>query len=448
MKKNQNTSRRVALSLLGPAALVALCGCVQQPVGASASNQWQDQWHSQVQEDAVVAEREARPAFRGDRISQPDRSARNEFGTGSSSRFLMTSHAVQPVSAQSPEPPMSGATLGMFPERLSPTSAGGAAPMTGREESANVTQVTFSDVGAAFDPVVSRDGSTIVFASTQHRETSDIYLKRFGQNVVTQLTDDESDDAMPAISPDGKRIAFASNRDGFWNIYVMPSTGGRPVQITSDRAHCVHPSWSPDGRQLVYTRLGRVSGRWELWVADLTNSPVSHFIGYGLFPKWSPVAGSGENGADRILFQRARERDERAFGVWTLDYKDGHASNATQIAASSDAALINPTWSPDGRRILFSSIPNDGNWAKNPGARPSSASLYMIDVNGSNLVRLTSGRTVDLMPAWGSDGTVYFSSDRGGAENLWALNITPAVELARQMTGEDGPAVAGVPDND
>ncbi len=448
MKKTQNPSRGIALGVLGPAALVALSGCVHQPAGDASSNKWQDQWHSPVQEDAVVADGETRPGLMGSRISQPDRSARNEFGSGGSARFMMASHAVQPVSEQHPEPPLSGATLGMFPERLSPTGVGGAAPMTGREESANVTQVTFSDVGAAFDPVVSRDGSTIVFASTQHRETSDIYLKRFGQNVVTQLTDDESDDAMPAISPDGQRIAFASNRDGYWNIYVMPSTGGRPVQITSDRAHCVHPSWSPDGRQLVYTRLGRVSGRWELWVADLTNSPVSHFIGYGLFPKWSPVAGNGANGADRILFQRARERDERAFGVWTLDYKDGHASNATQIAASADAALINPTWSPDGRRILFSSIPNDGSWATNPGTRPTSASLYMVDVNGSNLVRLTSGRTVDLMPAWGSDGTVYFSSNRGGAENLWALNITPAVELARQMAGESGPAVAGVPEND
>lgn len=448
MNETQKNSRRTALSVLGPAALIALSGCVQQPLGASNSNKWQDPWHSQVQEEAVVAEREGSRNFVGNRISQPDRSARNQFGSASSSRFVMASYSAQPVSAQSPEPPLSGATLGMFPERLSPTGMGGAAPMTGREESVNVTQVTFSDVGAAFDPVVSRDGSTIVFASTQHRETSDIYLKRFGQNVVTQLTDDESDDAMPAISPDGKRIAFASNRDGYWNIYVMPATGGRPVQITSDRAHCVHPSWSPDGRQLVYTRLGRVSGRWELWVADLSNSPVSHFIGYGLFPKWSPVAGTGVDGADRILFQRARERDERAFGVWTLDYKDGHASNATQIAASSDAALINPTWSPDGRRILFSSIPNDGNWAKSPGSRPTAASLYMIDVNGSNLVRLTSGRTVDLMPAWGADGRVYFSSDRGGAENLWALNINPAVELARQMAGKDAPTFAGVPDND
>ena len=313
-----------------------------------------------------------------------------------------------------------------------------SAPATTRGErfdSANVTQVTFSSVGAVFDPFVSPGGEFVVFAGTQHSENSNIYLKRTNSRVVTRLTSDPSHDAMPAISPDGQRIAFCSDRDGQWDIYVMPITGGAAVRITNDASHELHPSWSPDGTKIVFSRLGQVSGRWELWVTDLTERPVSHFLGYGLFPEWCPLAGVGADGMDRIVFQRSRQRGDFAFGIWTIDYKDGVASNETEIASSSTAAYINPTWSPDGRRIAFAMVPNDGTW--NTTTRPKSVNLCMIDVDGMELVKLTDGSTIDLMPAWGADNTLYFASDRGSGENLWSLNIEPAVRLAESVGGRN-----------
>ena len=294
----------------------------------------------------------------------------------------------------------------------------------------NFTQVSFSQEGADFDPDVSKDGKQIVFASTQHRNTSDIYIKNVESRVVTQLTNDPANDVMPRISPDGTRIAFASNRAGNWDIYVMPIAGGRAIQITSSAADDLHPSWSPDGSQIVFCRLGEVSGQWELWITDVGNSGVAKFIGYGLFPEWCPAAGSGAGGADRIAFQKSRERGDRAFGIWTIDYKDGQAGTMTEIASSPIAACINPAWSPDGQWLAFATVPSPSAWAHSTNSRPPSADLWMADLNGNTRISLTSGRAVNLMPAWGPGNRLFFVSDRGGNDNIWTMDTTKVVALA------------------
>jgi len=314
-------------------------------------------------------------------------------------------------------------------------------------ESPNVSQVTYAYEGAAFDPSASRDGQTLVFASTQHRPTSDIYIKKVGSRVITQLTSSESHDAMPALSPDGSRIAFASDRAGNWDIYVMPSDGGRALQITSDPAHEIHPTWSPDGTRLVFNRLGRTTGQWEMWVTPSNDASVAHFIGYGMFPEWSPIAGLGPDGADLIAFQRARQRGDRAFSIWTMSYRDGFSGHATEIAAAPRAALINPTWSPDAKRLAFAAIPNDGSWESLPGGSPRNADLYMVDLDGTNLVKLTDGSSVDLMPAWASESSLFFASDRGGEENLWSLDVSGAVRLAEGPDGPNAPTFATAPED-
>ncbi len=324
------------------------------------------------------------------------------------------------------------------------------ARITPKAPSPNVSQITFANEGADFDPCVSPDGERIAFASTQHRSTADIYVKRTNSRTLTQLTNDPGDDVMPAFSPDGRRIAFASNRDGDWNVYVMPTTGGKAVQITGERTDELHPSWSPDGTSMVFCRLGEISGRWEMWVVDAGNPSAQTFIGYGLFPHWCPVAGSGENGADRILFQLGRDRGKRTYGIWTLEYQEGAAKNLTEIASSSDSALINPTWSVDGRWIAYAEVPVASDAAKLPQERsgasrlPHQASIWMINTDGTGKVALTSGAGASLMPAWGPDQKLYFVSNRGGSENLWAMSTQSAV-FAAFGNDADAPAVAHSP---
>ncbi|HYE60989.1 MAG TPA: DPP IV N-terminal domain-containing protein [Phycisphaerales bacterium] len=293
-----------------------------------------------------------------------------------------------------------------------------------------VSRVTFAEEGADFDPCVSRDGKKLVFASTQHRTNADIYWKKTDSRVVTQLTNDPGQDAMPAISPDGKSIAFASDRTGNWDIYVMPVTGGRAVQVTSDSADDVHPSWSPDGRSLVFSRQGQASGRWEMWVTEVANPAVANFIGYGVLPQWCPVAGTGSNGSDKVLFQLGRERGRRTFSLWTVEISNGTTGNTTEIASSAETALIDPSWSPDGQWVVYTEVPVDGS-----DSRPQWATLWMISGEGEGKVRLTDGTGLALSPVWGGNDRLFFVSDRSGKDNIWSLDLGPAVRSAQAALG-------------
>ncbi|MCL4743324.1 MAG: PD40 domain-containing protein [Phycisphaerales bacterium] len=312
---------------------------------------------------------------------------------------------------------------------------GGPSPSVG-SFGANASPFTEGQVGADFDPSVSPDGRFVVFASTRHRETPDLYLKRVGGSVLTQLTDESSSEVMPAISPDGKRVAFVSDRNGSWDLYVMPVTGGRPVQLTRDSSPDLHPSWSPDGTRIVFCRQGRSSGRWELWVVDADNPSVSRYIGEGLLPRWCPVPGTGTNGGDRIVYQRPRDRDDGAYGVWMMDVAGGEAGAPMHLVSLPDAACINPSWSPDGRHVVYSVVPTDG--------ASASGQLWMTDVEGSWRVALTGGPWRDHLPVWASDGRVYFVSDRTGTESIWSVDAGRVLASA----AESGAPVARVGSDD
>lgn len=339
------------------------------------------------------------------------------------------------------------------PLALSTTPAVAAPPSRGEDTSEGLLHVTFAAQGADFDPAVSRDGQTMVFASTQHRPTSDIYSKSINGRTITQLTTDPGNDVMPEISPDGQRIAFASNRSGNWDIYVMSAAGGQAVQITNDPAQELHPSWSPDGNRLVFCRLGEVSGRWEMWVTSVSGTSTNEFVGFGLFPKWCPAAGTGAGGRDKILFQRSRERGDRAFSLWTVDYRPGDASSATEIVSSANAAAINASWSPDGTRIVYATIdnPNDlSAGSDGSNSRLPVSNLWMTNIDGTQRVALTAGGFMNLMPTWanapGGGSRIYFVSDRTGVPNVWSVGTDKAIFAATGKAPERTSDVASTPE--
>lgn len=311
----------------------------------------------------------------------------------------------------------------------------------------NVRQVTSSYAGSDFDPIVTPDGKHLIFASTQHRPTADLYIKSVNGSVVTRLTDDPAQDVMPSISPDGNYITFASDRTGSWDLYIMPFEGGKVVQLTNESANDLHPTWSPDGSQIAFCRLGQQSGRWEIWVKDVLADNGAQFIGFGLFPEWCPVAGTGIAGADQILFQRSRERGDRAFSIWTLDFNPtpGTASRETELATAPNQALINPAWSPDGGFITFAAVPNSESWSKGTTARPDSSTIWMVSTKGTGKIKLTDGDSIDLMPVWGRNNDIFFVSNMDGQDHLWSMELSPAIRAASVMMPNLSDSFATVP---
>jgi Tol biopolymer transport system component len=253
----------------------------------------------------------------------------------------------------------------------------------------------------------------MVFSSTRHHVKPEIYLQRVDGTSVTQLTSDPAEDVQPVFSPDGKHIAFASTRAGSWDIYAMDLDGKNVTQVTSGPAQDMHPSFSPDGTRLAYCSIGGRSNQWELWVVNLATRERK-MIGYGLFPSWSP-----DKNVDRIAYQRARQRGSRWFSLWTVDLVDGEARRITEVAVSSNAAIVTPVWAPDGKRLAFATIVEPAQM--NKGKLRGQQDIWVIDADGGNRHRVTDGTGTNLCPSWAADNRVYFISDRGGQENIWSV---------------------------
>jgi TolB protein len=367
---NANVSR-----LLSCAAIAVLAGCSYEGSTSSSSDA----------DSAQLISR--RPA------SQPDFSA------------TQTTRSASTRSVSSTRRPASG-LVGLYGELQT-----GFPDDTGErfDGGSNVAQITFATEGACSDPDVDPAGERIVFASTQHSPTSDIYLKSTRGRTLTQMTTDPADDIMPVFHPSGNRIAFASNRSGNWDIYVMSVDGGQPMKV-------------PDGRRLIYCKLGSQSGRWEMWVVDTENPGVRRFLDYGLFPQWCP-----DPARSKILFQRARQRGSRYFGVWTLDYINGDSVHPTEIVSAGNAAVINPAWSADGSRIVFVTVVEPDENADEDSLVEQS-DVWIVNLDGSGRTNLTNGHYANYQPVWGNDGRVFFVSNRTGVDNIWAVTTFRAMD--------------------
>lgn len=281
----------------------------------------------------------------------------------------------------------------------------------------HIRQHSYPDVGQDMDPSVDPQGRYLVFSSTAHSPRPDIYIKAVDGRTVTQLTTDPASDIQPTISPDGQTIAFASNRSGVWEIYVTDLQGRAIRQVTRGGGQNLHPSWSPDGTKLVYCCNSDRSGQWELWITDLSGPAGRQFVGYGLFPVWSPTEA-------RIAFQRARGRGDQLYGIWTVTLgPDGEPSLPSLIASSAQTAFISPAFSADGEQLAFSAL-------QTAGSAVVGSDIYAVSVDGANLRRLTQGPGRKYNPTWAGQ-RIFFCSNRDGLENIWSV---------RADTGATAPA--------
>ena len=263
-----------------------------------------------------------------------------------------------------------------------------------------------------------------------------------------------------AQAPKTEKIAFSSNRDGNWEIYLMNPNGSRQERLTRNNALDHSPVWSPNGEQILFT--SDRDGVRDLYVMDADGSHVRRVFGkpaVRIEPTWSP---DGE----RIAFHAETPR-------WSIQTATIHGGDVKQVALAEWHGG-NPSWSANGKEIAFvrnvggthrifivnlgsgdirtflpkkQSLLYTPSWAPEGGklafcwyrwgVRDNSA-IFVANRNGSHL-RQISKRASGAYPAWSpdEDKIVYVEANIEGDRQIFVVDVKTGSETQLTHRGRN-----------
>lgn len=163
---------------------------------------------------------------------------------------------------------------------------------------------------------------------------------------LTRLTAGNWDDITPALGPDGNWLAYASRRNGYWDLYLLSLQDGGELRLTDTLAYDAAPSWSPDGAWLVYETYGAKSLDIAIRsVTDPAADPIrltdDSFLDSS--PAWSP-------GGRQIAFVSNRSGEPE---IWIINLDRATSDQFVNISRSPATVESHPAWSPDGTRLAW-----------------------------------------------------------------------------------------------
>lgn len=202
-------------------------------------------------------------------------------------------------------------------------------------------------------PDISPDGQAVAFSYL-----GDIWIVPVNGGVARPVTSHPAHDLMPVFSPDGKQIAFSSNRHGGYDVFVVPVQGGKPRRLTFDSASDMVCGWSADGKQVLFASM---------------RSPA--------FP--------------------------HNFELYTVPVEGGRTHRVS--AAEGKEGVFSPV----GDRLAY--VRGPGHWYRKGYRGSSNDDIWIADANGRNNQRLTNFVGQDTSPMWSGDGQfVYYVSEFHG----------------------------------
>jgi len=255
------------------------------------------------------------------------------------------------------------------------------------------------------------------------------------QRTLTRLTFDDGLQIGATWSPDGRLVAYSSNRGGKFDIWVQQVNGGNPIQVTKGPGQNWQPDWAPDGKYIAYRSEAGDGGLFivpALGGAGLERKVSS----FGYYPRWSPDS-------TRILFQSMDlgGMDANRFFIVGLD------GTPREVLKELGSVGVSAAWHPDGKRISA--------WVPHGGELASIPTFLTVPVEGGIPLRTEMSPEVGAdalnAPNWGewrqdfkfcwhpSGRAIYFERTFEGARNLWRMTIDPATlratGLERLTTG-------------
>ncbi len=204
---------------------------------------------------------------------------------------------------------------------------------------------------------------------------------------LRRLTQEPWLEFQPAMSPDGRLIAYRSEPNEDPELWIMNADGSGQHQLTPDGGF---PEWSPDGSMIAYAPAGGSSGRSGIAIMNADGSGKRRLPGtdYGENPSWSPDG-------KRIVFTSAHTGERFMYVV------DVDGSRVVDLSSAGEGSMV--AWSPDGRSILFASHRDHSDNYRD---------IYVMRPDGSDVRRLTFANGES--PAWSPDGRHIVFSAAGG----------------------------------
>lgn len=259
---------------------------------------------------------------------------------------------------------------------------------------------------------------------------------------VTRLTALDGLETLPAWSPDGRSIAYVSDQHGNPDIHVLDLASGSQLHLAESDAEDTQPAWSPDGRRIAFVSSRGRAARLDqsvqfgyslggsIWIAPAFGGPPERVVESGFDPAWSPDGRA-------LAFDASLDGPRR---IWRVELDGGEPM---RVSADASGARVHtrPAWSPDGSWIAFQ---------QHDGSNVGASGIGIVPASGGPAAAVVPVQGRNLSPEWLSDSTLVFSSDRGGALNLWLVHIDRAsgaprgepVRLTTGTTSEVEPAVA------
>jgi len=243
---------------------------------------------------------------------------------------------------------------------------------------------------------LSPDGSRIVFAvktmdGKRNRYVSHLYWVATRGGRPRRLTRGLVLDSSPCWSPDGRHIAFISKRDEkVPQVWVLPADGGEAFALTQLKGGPIrHLSWAPNGRALVFNHRVQPTEDPEEKKQRATYKHITRV--------WHKMDGDG-------FFPPER------WHVWTVSFPGGRMRQVTRGDQDDDC----PIWSPDGRRIAFTS-----NRIPDAEYSTSNEDLFVVGASGRGLRQVTKRHGPVSYPAWSRDGRHLYYAGHFGKEGEW-----------------------------
>ena len=240
-------------------------------------------------------------------------------------------------------------------------------------DGANQKQLTHQG-SIALSPHISPDNSRVAFSGVT-KEGWQILMYSLDLGRMVSFPHFGGDNYSPAWSSDGQTIAFSSSRTGNTEIYKVSSAGGSPTRLTQSKGPDVSPTWNPKTNAQI------------AWVSGRTGLPQ----------------------------------------IYTM------ASDGTNIVRITDQGYaVSPSWSPNGQFLAFAWVRHYG-----PGA-PGASDIYVMDVASKQFAQLTHDGGRNDFPSWSPDGRhIVFQSNRTGKTQIWTMLADGSEVRQLTMSGEN-----------